>query len=83
MLELVAARESDGEGLAYLVSLDGQAYIVDEGRATLVSLHRALGQAWEAETPHLSAKLESELERAVDRLRSDELHRSGRKLARG
>jgi hypothetical protein len=83
-MELMAARQSDGEGLAYLVLLDNEnAFIVDEGRATQVNLHRALGHAWDTETPELSAKLENELEKAIDRLQTDELVRSGRKLAQG
>jgi len=81
-VELVAVREADGEGLAYLVSFAKQGYIIEEGEAVRVEVNRALASdSWPEDVPELTYKLEEKFKKAIEQLKSDELYKSGRKLS--
>ena len=83
-MELVAVREADGEGLAYLVTFAKQAYIIEEGEAVRVEVNRALASdSWPEDVPELTYKLEEKFKKAIEQLKSDELYKSGRKLSQG
>lgn len=81
MMELVAARESDSDGLAYLVKHQDHGYIIEDGEAQRVNLDRALSyDSWEEPVPFLSIDLVSEFTLAIEKLKADEFAREGRLL---
>jgi hypothetical protein len=81
-MEVVATREADSGGTAYLVVFAKQGYIIEDGEAVRVDPNTALtfGE-WPGDVQDLTFSQEDEFKALIAKLKQDELVKSGRKLS--